>query len=225
MKVGVALVDVLTAKDATIGIMAALRARETTGRGQRVDVNLLSSLLGSLVNQASSYLATGDAPHRMGNAHPSIAPYELLRCADGEIAVACGNDAQFGRLATVLGDASLAEDNRYVTNADRVAHRPDLVRDLEQLLAAHPAQEWVRRLGAIGVPAGKVGSVADGLALAEALGLDPVVDVGPEAPAQLRHPITYSETPVTTYAAPPRLGEHSDAIRRWLRATGPMENR
>ena len=102
-KVGVALVDVLTSKDAVIGILAALNERHASGAGQRVEVNLLSSLLGSLANQASSYLATGVAPHRMGNQHPSIAPYETLHCADGIIAVCCGNDAQFVRLANVLG--------------------------------------------------------------------------------------------------------------------------
>lgn len=218
MKVGVALVDVLTAKDATIGILAALRARETTGRGQRIDVNLLSSLLGSLVNQTSSYLATGKAPRRMGNAHPSIAPYELLACADGPLAIACGNDGQFRRLAGVLGKESLADDPRYATNAARVAHRPELVGDLEALLGGDTAEGWSQRLAAVGVPAGKVGSIADGLALADALGLDPLVDVGPDAPPQVRHPIGYSQTPVTSYAAPPRLGEHSEAIRRWLDA-------
>jgi formyl-CoA transferase len=218
MKVGVALVDVLTAKDATVGILAALRARETTGQGQRVEVNLLSSLLGSLVNQASSYLATGRAPQRMGNAHPSIAPYELLRCANGALAVACGNDAQFRRLAAVLGKESLADDPRYASNGARVGHRPDLVHDLEALLAADTAEAWAQRLAAVGVPAGKVGTVADGFALAESLGLDPLVDVGPEAPRQVRHPVTYSATPVTAYAAPPRLGEHSTQIRRWLTA-------
>jgi len=215
MKVGVALVDVLTAKDATIGILAALRAREVTGRGQRIEANLLSSLLGSLVNQASSYLATGRAPERMGNAHPSIAPYELLACADGPIAVACGNDGQFRKLAGVLGKESLADDERYVTNAARVTHRADLVADLEALLAAETAEEWTTRLAAVGVPAGRVGSVADGLALADSLGLNPVVAVAEGTP-QVRHPITYSETPVTAYGPPPRLGEHSDEIRRWL---------
>lgn len=216
MKVGVALVDVLTAKDAAIGILAALGARAATGRGQRVEVNLLSSLLGSLVNQASSYLATGDAPHRMGNAHPSIAPYELLRCADGPLAIACGNDAQFRRLVTVIGKVSMADDPRYATNAGRVLNRPELVADLEALLGGATAEEWSKRLGSVGVPAGKVGTVADGLRLADELGLDPLVDVGPDAPHQVRHAITYSETPVTSYAAPPRLGEHSEDIRRWL---------
>ncbi|APZ35370.1 carnitine dehydratase [Microbacterium aurum] len=221
MKVGVALVDVLTAKDATIGVLAALEARRGTGRGQRLEVNLLSSLLGALVNQASSYLATGVSPGRLGNAHPSIAPYESLPCADGSIAIACGNDGQFRKLAAVLGDESLADDIRFTTNAARVRHRPDLVTALAARLAHDGVDAWVERLSAVGVPAGRVGTIADGFALAEKLGLEPVVDVGPGRPAQVRHPITYSDTPITEYAAPPRLGEHTQAILRWLHQEEP----
>lgn len=221
MKAGVALVDVLTSKDATIGILAALHARRVTGRGQRVEVNLLSSLLGSLVNQASSYLTTGSAPVRMGNAHPSIAPYELLPCAGGQVAIACGNDGQFRRLVAVLGDESLADDERFATNAARVHNRPALADALGALLADADADTWVARISAAGVPAGKVGTIADGLALASELGLDPLVDVGSGRPAQVRHPITYSDTPITEYTAPPRLGQHSDAVRRWLQEENP----
>ncbi|MBN9619240.1 MAG: CoA transferase, partial [Actinobacteria bacterium] len=215
-KVGVALVDVLTAKDATIGVLAALAGRARTGRGQRVEVNLLSSLLGSLVNQASGYLATGRAPGRMGNGHPSIAPYETLRCADDQLAVCCGNDGQFARLTDVLGVPGLAVDERFATNAARVAHRPDLIRELEAVLVSDTAETWTARLVAVGIPAGRVATVADGIELARSLGLDPLVDVGPGVPPQIRHPIGYSDTPVTRYTAPPRLGEHDDEIRRWL---------
>lgn len=216
MKVGVALVDVLTSKDAMTGILAALHARHRSGRGQRVEVNLLSSLLAALVNQASAYLTTGATPGRLGNAHPSIAPYELLPCADGPLAIACGNDGQFRKLAATLGDDSLADDDRFATNAARVRHRAELRVALTALLARGDAADWVDRLSAVGVPAGRVGTIADGLALATELGLDPLVPVGDGRPAQVRHPITYSETPITAYTAPPRLGEHSDTVRRWL---------
>lgn len=214
-KVGVAVVDVLTAKDATIGILAALRAREATGRGQRIEVNLLSSLIGSLANQASAYLATGRAPRRMGNRHPSIAPYETLRCKDDVLALACGNDRQFQRLADVLGDPGLAADDRFATNEARVLNRPALRSALEDLLTQDTAGAWSARLTAAGVPAGEVGDLGDGLRLADSLGLEPTVPVG-DAPHQVRHPVTYSDTPVTRYTAPPRLGQHSDEIRRWL---------
>ncbi|MCG3752163.1 CoA transferase [Amycolatopsis sp. Poz14] len=214
-KVGVALVDVLAAKDATIGILAALRAREQSGRGQRVEVNLLSSLLGSMANQASSYLTTGRAPQRMGNAHPSIAPYETLRCKDDVLALACGNDGQFRRLAEVLGAPELADDERFATNAERVRHRPELRAALERQLGTDTVAAWAARLTEVGVPAGAVGDLADGFKLAESLGLAPTVPVG-DSPPQVRHPIGYSETPVARYTAPPRLGQHSDEIRRWL---------
>jgi len=215
-KAGVALVDVLAAKDATIGILAALRAREATGRGQRVEVNLLSSLLGSMANQASAYLATGIAPRRMGNAHPSIAPYETVRCKDGVLALACGNDGQFSKLAEVLGVPELARDERFATNAERVRNRPELVAALENQLGTDTVAAWAEKLTEVGVPAGAVGDLADGFRLAESLGLAPTVPVGDGVPPQVRHPVGYSETPVARYTAPPRLGQHSDEIRRWL---------
>jgi formyl-CoA transferase len=215
-KVGVALVDVLTAKDATIGILAALREREASGRGQRVEVNLLSSLLGSLANQASGFLTTGRAPVAMGNRHPSIAPYETLAAADGLVAVCCGNDGQFRRLVEVLDVPELARDPRFASNPARVEHRPALVDALEKQLGQRPVRDWVDRLQAAGVPAGAVGSVADAFGLAERLGLHPTVDVGPEAPPQVRNPITLGRTPISRYAAPPRLGEHTNEVRRWL---------
>lgn len=215
-KAGVALVDVLTAKDAIIGILAALRARDATGQGQRVEVNLLSSLLGSLANQVSAYLATGRTPRRMGNRHPSIAPYETLRCRDDVLALACGNDRQFARLAEILGAAGLATDSRFATNEARVRNRHALRDALEERLARDTVDAWSARLAEAGVPAGKVGDVADGLALAASLGLDPTVAVDSCAPPQIRHPVIYSATPVTRYTAPPRLGQHTDEIRRWL---------
>ncbi len=217
-KAGVALVDVLTSKDATIGILAALHERSRSGRGQHVEVNLLSSLLGSLVNQAQSYLTTGRSPGRLGNQHPSIAPYETLHCADGVIAVACGNDGQFARLAAVLGVPELAGDARFARNADRVRHRPALVAALESALTAEPTAVWVERLTAAGLPAGAVGDLASAFALAESLGLDPRVPVGPDAADQVRHPVTYSRTPVTAYRRPPLLGEHTESVLAELAA-------
>ncbi|MBS4100080.1 CaiB/BaiF CoA transferase family protein [Tsukamurella paurometabola] len=220
MKVGVALVDVLTAKDAVAGILAALYERERSGLGQRVEVNLLSSLLGSLANQGATFLATGAAPSRRGNSHPSIAPYETLRCRDGLLAVACGNDGQFARLAATIGAAELADDPRFASNPDRVRHRADLVRLLEARLEAQDAGEWARRLTAAGVPAGTVGDVASGFALAESLGLQPRIHVGDGAMDQVRNPIGFSRTPVTDYRRPPAVGEHTEAVRAGLRNGG-----
>jgi crotonobetainyl-CoA:carnitine CoA-transferase CaiB-like acyl-CoA transferase len=215
-KAGVALVDVLTGKDATIGVLAALAARTQSGHGCRVEVNLLSSLLGALVNQAQSYLETGSAPLRMGNRHPSIAPYETLHCRDGLLAVACGNDGQFVRFAAVIGVPELSADSRFVTNTARVAHRGELVAALESALAGHDADTWASRLTQVQVPAGKVGTIADGFALAERLGLAPTVQVGPGHTAQVRHAVTFHPDLVTNPTPSPGLGADTDAIRVWL---------
>jgi formyl-CoA transferase len=215
-KAGVALVDVLTGKDATIGVLAALASRARSGHGCRVEVNLLSSLLGALVNQAQGYLETGCAPGRMGNRHPSIAPYQTLRCRDGLLAVACGNDAQFARFAAVIGAPELSNDDRFVTNTARVAHRDQLVTALESALAGHDAATWQTRLTAAQVPAGKVGTIADGFALAERLGLTPTVEVGPHHTRQVRHAVTFEPDLVTSPTPPPALGADTDAIRVWL---------
>lgn len=215
-KVGVALVDVLTSKDAVVAILAALQAREALGRGQHVEVNLLSSLLGSLANQASAFLTTGNSPRRMGNQHPSIAPYETLAAKDGHIAVCCGNDGQFRKLAEAAGVPGLVKDPRFLTNGDRVANRVEMVDLLEAALRADTVAAWTERLTTVGVPAGKVGSVADGFELARQLGLDPTVEMGEEHYPQVRNPITFSGTPIIEYGPPPVLGEHNNDIRRWL---------
>ncbi len=220
-KAGVALVDVLTSKDATIGILAALVERDRSGLGQRVEVNLLSSLLAALVNQASSYLATGTPPGRMGNRHPSIAPYETLRCADGVLAVACGNDTQFRRLAAAVDAPHLADDLRFARNADRVVNRGALVDRLEAQLAAGPVATWVERLTDAGVPAGEVEDIGSALALADRLGLRPRVPVGAGEVDQVRNPVTFSRTPVDAYRRPPRLGEHDHAVRASLHLSTP----
>jgi crotonobetainyl-CoA:carnitine CoA-transferase CaiB-like acyl-CoA transferase len=226
VKVGVALVDVLTGKDAVIGILAALAARTRTGRGQRVEVNLLSSLLASMINQAGSYLTTGTPPARLGDRHPSIAPYETLACRDGRIAVACGNGGQFRRLVALLGLPDLADDPRFATNAARVAHRDALAVTLESRLATDDATAWQRRLIEADVPAGRVGTLADGFALAEQLGLSPTRQAGPGEVPQVAHPITYSGFTPRHPTPPPGLGEHDAAVRAWLQAprgTHPLE--
>jgi crotonobetainyl-CoA:carnitine CoA-transferase CaiB-like acyl-CoA transferase len=215
-KVGVALVDVLTAKDATIGILAALQARHRDGHGQHVEVNLLSSLLGSLANQASSYLTTGTSPGRMGNQHPSIAPYETLRCRSDLLAVACGNDGQFRRLVEHLEIPGAVTDPRFASNAARVENRAALVELLESRLARRDSCEWEEILRRAGVPAGQVGTVESAFARAADLGLDPIVELpGPHRP-QVRHPIQYSHSPVRAPSPPPELGSDDTAVRAWL---------
>jgi crotonobetainyl-CoA:carnitine CoA-transferase CaiB-like acyl-CoA transferase len=216
-KVGVAVVDVLTGLFAVAGVLAALRHRERSGRGQLVEVNLLASLLASLVNQGSAYTVAGVVPPRMGNAHPSITPYELFATAEGELVIAVGNERQFRDLCQVLGAPELADDPRFASNRDRVAHRNELRGELLRLLAARPAQAWAEALTAARVPAGPVNDMAAAFAFAARLGLDPVVEV-PEVPGEstagqppavrlTRNPISLSETPPSYRLAPPRLPE------------------
>lgn len=211
-KAGVALVDVLAGQNALAGILMALRVRDATGTGQQVEVNLLSSLLAALVNQGTATLATGTSPARMGNAHPSITPYETFPAGDGTIAIAVGNDRQFIALAKVLGLHRLVEDPRFRTNERRVEYRTDLSTALKGALATDTAARWQQKLLAAGVPAGKVNSVGEALELAEGLGLAPSVvltdpHTGRES-RQLANPIRLSASAPGYRQVPPALGEH-----------------
>lgn len=225
LKVGVALVDVLTAKDGTIGALAALRAREHTGVGAHVEVNLLSSLQAALVNQSQAYLGADVTPGRLGNEHPSIVPYQTLACADTEIAIAIGNDGQFASLAHVLGAPSLAGDERFATNPARVEHRDELRHELESRLAGDTAEAWAEHIGAAGIPVGVVNSIPGGIDYAASLGLDPVIELssadGRRRVRSIRHPATYTPAFEPPAEAPPLLGEHDDEIRAWL--AGPRD--
>ncbi len=207
-KVGVALVDVICGLFAGVGVLAALRHRERTGEGQRVEVDLLSSLLAALVNQGSAYTVAGEVAARMGNAHPSVAPYEVLATADGELVLAVGNDRQFRALARVLGCPELADDELFATNEARVARRALLRTQLEHRLRRESASHWVRALSEQRVPAGLVNDIAGAFALAETLGLEPIVGVpGPDGRVVrlTRNPIRLSATPASYRAAPPEL--------------------
>ncbi len=207
-KTGVAIVDVLTGLNATIGILAALRERQTSGRGQLVEVNLLSSALAGLVNQASSYLTTGVVPGRMGNQHPSIAPYETLQTGSSPIAVAVGNDTQFRTLCAVIEAPDLAADPRWTSNADRVANRAELIAALEANLGRRPSEDWIARLRSAGIPCGQVNRIDEAFALAEELGLDAIRELARphgEPVRTVANPIGLSRTPPTYRLPPPDL--------------------
>jgi crotonobetainyl-CoA:carnitine CoA-transferase CaiB-like acyl-CoA transferase len=219
-KVGVALVDVLTGLHACIGILAALEARRSTGHGQRVEVNLLSSLISSLINQGSSFANTGVVPRAMGNRHPSVVPYETLRTADGLLAVAVGNDAQFRTLCSLLALPDLTDDERFRVNAARVQHRAELVVALEGALASDNAAGWAQKMNEAGVPCGPINDIAAAFELADRLELDPVTimhSVAGAPIAQLTNPIRLSGTPVRYTLPPPRLGADDETILQWLR--------
>ncbi|MFC9838534.1 CaiB/BaiF CoA transferase family protein [Rhodococcus sp. NPDC127530] len=215
-KVGVAVVDIITGLHAAVGILAALRHRDRSGEGQRVEVNLLSSLLSALANQTSGYVGAGVVPQAMGNRHPSIAPYEVFRTGDRPLVLAVGNNRQFASLVEVVGVPELADDERYATNTQRVAHREQLVRDITAALSAGSADEWFEKLTAQGVPCGPLNDIADAVALAERLGLHPVVEIDDprrDRPVrQVANPIRLSATPASYRSAPPRLGEDTPAV-------------
>ncbi|MCX5535695.1 CoA transferase [Streptomyces sp. NBC_00006] len=215
-KAGVALVDVITGMHAGLGVMAALRHRDATGEGQKVEVSLLTSLLSALTNQASAHVAGGVVPRAMGNKHPSIAPYEVLDAKDRPLALAVGNDRQFGALCTELGMPGLADDPRFASNTARVAHREELLAELTERLRERGADEWFETLTAVGVPCGPINDLGEAFAFAERLGLDPRVhidDPNREAPAaQVANPIRLSAAPAAYVTAPPRLGEHTEQI-------------
>jgi crotonobetainyl-CoA:carnitine CoA-transferase CaiB-like acyl-CoA transferase len=165
-------------------------------------------------------ITAGEVPFRMGNAHPSVFPYEPLPTADGDLIVTAGNDRQFRILCGVLGVPHVADDPLYATNAARTANREELRPLLVQRLAARGKQEWFEELISAGVPCGPINTVDQGIAFAESLGLAPVIQVGePGATrASIRNPITFSATPARYTAAPPQLDADGDAVRAWLAA-------
>ena len=216
LKVGAALIDMVCGLYATTGVLAALQARERTGRGQRVEVSLMDSALAGLLNQASAHLLAGVVPGRLGNRHPSIAPYETFRAADGEFAVAVGNDAIFARLCAAIGQPELAADERFATNAARLERREELAAILEAAFAGAPAAEWMQRLSQAGVPAGPINDIGAAFAFAEALGLAPVWEI--DGVRGVRSPLRLADTPAAARRRPPALGEHDDELRAWLAA-------
>jgi crotonobetainyl-CoA:carnitine CoA-transferase CaiB-like acyl-CoA transferase len=219
-RAGISIFDVMSGMQATIGILAALRHRAATGDGQHVEVNLLSTALSGMVNQASAYVAGGVVPHRMGNSHPSLFPYEPLPTADGELIITAGNDGQFARLCKVLGVPELVDDPRFGRNQDRTANRDELRPLLVEKLKTRSRMDWFEELLAAGVACGPINTVDEGVAFAEKVGLDPVVMVGEgdAAVPTVRNPITFSATPARYDLPPPELDEHGADLRAWLSA-------
>jgi crotonobetainyl-CoA:carnitine CoA-transferase CaiB-like acyl-CoA transferase len=224
-RAGISVFDVMAGNHAVIGILAALRHRDAPGphqgEGQHVEVNLLSSALTGLVNHSSAWVAGGVVPFRMGNAHPSVFPYEPFPTADHDLIVIAANDRQFERLCAALGIPEVARDERFAHNGDRTARRDELRPLLEEALARRGADEWFELLSEAGIACGPINTIDGGFAAAERLGLDPVVEVGEgeRALPTTRHPIRFSGTPVTYSLPPPELDEHGDELRTWLGAT------
>lgn len=217
-RAGISVFDVMAGNHAVIGILAALRHRDATGAGQRVEVNLLSSALTGLVNHSSAYAAGGVVPYRMGNAHPSVFPYEPLPTKDNDLIISAANDGQFRKLCEVLGIPAVADDPRFARNAGRTENRDELRPVLVERLTTRGAVEWFDLLVAAGVPCGPINTIDGGFAMAERFELDPIVEVGEgdRAVPTTRHPIRFSATPVSYALPPPNLDEHGAEIRKWL---------
>lgn len=212
---GFALFDVFTGLHTALGIVAALHHRDETGLGQVIETNLLSAALSSMVNQTQAHVAAGITPGRMGNEHPSLYPYEPFPTADQPLIIAVGNDSQFIRLCAVLGRQDLAVDPRFSTPSQRNAHRAELRPEITAALTSRSAADWFETLTDAGVPSAPIQTIADGLAFAERIGLDPVASAG--GTPVVRNPLTFSRTPIDYPLAPPSLGEGAEEILRRLK--------
>jgi crotonobetainyl-CoA:carnitine CoA-transferase CaiB-like acyl-CoA transferase len=214
-KVGVALTDIMTGLYATIAVQAALAERARSGAGQHIDLALLDVQIACLANQASSYLAAGVVPRRMGNAHPAIVPYQDFPTADGDMILAIGNDKQFAKFCVVADHAEWASNERFATNPQRVKHRAVLIPLLRQATVMRTTQDWITALEEAGVPCGPINRLDEVFAdpHVRARGMRIEVDDVP----LVANPIRFSDTPVRYEQAPPRLGEHSDEVlAQWL---------
>jgi crotonobetainyl-CoA:carnitine CoA-transferase CaiB-like acyl-CoA transferase len=219
-KVGVAIADIMAGMYAVSAILAALHARDLTGKGQHIDVPLYDSQVAWLANQNLNYLVGGEVPVRMGTAHPNLVPYQAFATADGNLMLAVGNDAQFRHCTAIVGRPELADDNRYATNEARIANRAELVRLIGAALREKPTQTWLEAFGAGGVPAGPINDIGKvlGGAYAQERGFVCEIENGAgERVPQVANPVRFQTTPVAYDRAPPLLGEHTEEVlREWL---------
>lgn len=215
MKLGVAIVDICTGMQATIAILAALEARHRTGLGQRCEVNLHDTGLHLLANVASNHLVSGEEPGRYGNGHPNIVPYRTYSASDGELAVAVGNDRQFGVLAQELGHPEWAEDPRFGTNPDRVWNRDLIDGMVAEVVVTRSRGEWVERFDRVGIPSGSINLVSEALASPQTRAREMVVEIEHSVAGTVKAlglPIDLYGTPTSTRLEPPALGADTDAV-------------
>lgn len=216
MKLGVAVADIITGMNATQAVLAALIARDKTGRGQHIDMALHDSAVSLLANVGSAYLATHDAPQRYGNAHATVVPYQIFPTRDGVLALACGNDSQFRTLCVKALDLpDFPDDQRYKTAGNRALYRETLIPALTKSFQTKDTADWLELLRGLGVPAGQVRSVPEVLEAEETKARDMIAEVDDPLHGRLRlpaSPLRLSETPVRPPVTPPRLGQHSREI-------------
>ena len=216
-RVGVPIVDMSTGLYGTIGVLAALTERATTGVGRHVEVSLFDTALATLTNHGTATTMGGADPHRGGNRHPSIAPYESYAAADGSLIIAAANDQLFARLCEALDRPELLDDPRFVDNPTRRAHIDELAEELEQTLAGDSRDAWVEKLRAYQVPAGPIFSIPEALAWAEGMELSPTVVDGDDRYVGIRSPIRLDGAVPESTTPPPTLDEHGTAIRAEMR--------
>ena len=222
-KVGVGIADVMCGMYATIGILAALRHRDSTGEGQHIDLSLVDAQMAWLINEGVNYLTSGQLPERRGNAHPNIVPYDAFPASDGYILVAVGNDAQFVRFCDCIDRADLGGDARYTTNLKRIENRIALTEALRETLATMPKAEILRRMNDAKVPGGPIHDVAEALGSDQAEARGTVLrmqrdDVEGQELKLLANPLKLSVTPVQYRRPPPRFGQDTDEVLETLRA-------
>jgi succinate---hydroxymethylglutarate CoA-transferase len=216
-KYGVAIVDVCTGMLASNSILAALNARHRTGKGQKVELSLYETSLAMLINVASNYLTAGRNAGRFGNGHPSIVPYTTYQAADAMIAIGIGNERQFGRVAEVLGHPEWAKDPRFTSNRARVENRDVIDGFINEALSHDDADTWLDKLKAVGVPSGRINSVADALDDPHTAARDMIETVEHSTIGALKMlgiPFKFSDTACSVRRAPPTLGQHNDEILR-----------
>jgi formyl-CoA transferase/CoA:oxalate CoA-transferase len=215
LRLGVAITDIVSGLFAAQGVMAALIAREKTGRGQQVDIGMLDATAALLTYQAGNYFVSGQVPGRLGNRHPTIVPYESFHASDGEFVIAGGNDEIWRRLCRVIGRPGLADDPRYCTNKARVTRYGEVRAELESALGERTRAEWVRELTAAGVPCGSVREISEVLADPQLAAREMVAEVAHATIGTARvisSPVKLSETPPSVRTAPPTLGQHTTAV-------------
>jgi crotonobetainyl-CoA:carnitine CoA-transferase CaiB-like acyl-CoA transferase len=214
-KYGVAIVDVCTGMLASNSILAALNARHRTGKGQKVELSLYETSLAMLINVASNYLTAGRNAGRFGNGHPSIVPYTTYQAADAMVAIGIGNERQFGRVAEVLGHPEWAKDPRFTSNRARVENRDVIDGFINEALSHDDADAWLDKLKAVGVPSGRINSVADALDDPHTAARDMIETVEHSTIGALKMlgiPFKFSDTACSVRRAPPTLGQHNDEI-------------
>jgi crotonobetainyl-CoA:carnitine CoA-transferase CaiB-like acyl-CoA transferase len=219
-KVGVAIADIMAGMYAATAVLAALHARERSGRGQRIDVPLYDSQVAWLANQNMNFLIGRDVPQRMGTAHPNLVPYQAFATSDGHVMIAVGNDRQFAGCMGCLGRGELARDEAYASNAARVANRDELIGIMQEIMRSRPTADWLESLAAHGVPAGPINDVGEVLSNAYAVEKQLVREfrngAGDTVPT-VSNPVEFAATPVAYERAPPLLGEHTDEVlSEWL---------